>query len=195
MPERFCPWPIWKRPGLCPWTMVWDVIWTVRDCSTRLLSWVLRPPKFPVILIPFPSVYPRDLGAPVGSVLCGSRELVKKARRWRKVLGGGMRQAGILAAAGILALQNHVDRLAEDHANAQILGEGLSRIDEIEIDMAQVQTNMVFASLRTGSPDALAAYLKDAGVLIEIGNPIRLVTHMDVNTEDIHRAISLFEAY
>jgi threonine aldolase len=137
----------------------------------------------------------KGLGAPVGSVLCGSRELVKKARRWRKVLGGGMRQAGILAAAGILALQDHVDRLAEDHANAQILGEGLSRIDEIEIDMAQVQTNMVFVSMRTGSPDAMAAYLKDAGVLIETGNPIRLVTHLDVNAQDIHRVVSLLESY
>jgi len=137
----------------------------------------------------------KGLGAPVGSVLCGSRELVKKARRWRKVLGGGMRQAGILAAAGILALQDHVDRLAEDHANAQTLGEGLSRIDEIDIDMTLVQTNMVFASLRTGNPEALAAYLKDAGVLINIGNPIRLVTHMDVNTQDVHRVVSLLESY
>ena len=137
----------------------------------------------------------KGLGAPVGSLLCGSRELVKKARRWRKVLGGGMRQAGILAAAGIIALQDHVDRLAEDHANAQILGEGLSRIDEIEIDMTSVQTNMVFASLRTGSPDALAKYLKDAGVLINSGNPVRLVTHLDVSTGDIHRAISLFKSY
>jgi len=137
----------------------------------------------------------KGLGAPVGSALCGSRELVKKARRWRKVLGGGMRQAGILAAAGILALQDHVDRLAEDHANAQTLGEGLSRIDEIEVDMTLVQTNMVFVSLRSDNPEALAAYLKDAGVLINIGNPIRLVTHMDVNTEDIQRAVSLVEAY
>ncbi len=137
----------------------------------------------------------KGLGAPVGSVLCGSGELVKKARRWRKVLGGGMRQAGILAAAGILALQENVDRLSEDHTNALTLAEGLSRIDDMEIDMALVQTNMVFASLRTGSPEALAAYLKDAGVLINIGNPIRLVTHLDVNTEDIHRAVSLFESY
>ena len=137
----------------------------------------------------------KGLGAPVGSVLCGSRELVKKARRWRKVLGGGMRQAGILAAAGILALQDHVDRLAEDHANAQTLGGGLSPIDEIEIDMAQVQTNMVFISLRAGSPDAMAAHLKDAGVLIEAGNPIRLVTHLDVNAQDIHRVVSLSESY
>ena len=137
----------------------------------------------------------KGLGAPVGSVLCGSREFVKKARRWRKVLGGGMRQAGIIAAAGILALQNNIDRLSEDHANAMLLAEGLGSIDEIDIDMALVQTNMVFVSLKTGSPDALAAYLKDAGVLINTGNPIRLVTHLDIGMEDIHRAVSLFEAY
>ena len=94
----------------------------------------------------------KGLGAPVGSLLCGSRELVKKARRWRKVLGGGMRQAGILAAAGILALQENVDRLAEDHANAMHLAQGLAHIDEIDIDMTLVQTNMVFASLRAGDP-------------------------------------------
>jgi len=137
----------------------------------------------------------KGLGAPVGSVLCGSRELVKKARRWRKVLGGWHAAGRHSCSAGILALQDHVDRLAEDHANAQTLGEGLSRMDEIEVDMAQVQTNMVFASLRSDNPEALAAYLKDAGVLINIGNPIRLVTHMDVNTQDIQRAVSLVEAY
>ena len=137
----------------------------------------------------------KGLGAPVGSVLCGSAEFVKRARRWRKVLGGGMRQAGILAAAGILALQENVDRLSEDHANAMVLAEGLANIDEIHIDMTLVQTNMVFASLKNGDPDALAVYLKDAGVLIETGNPIRLVTHLDVDTEDIHRAVSLFQAY
>ncbi len=137
----------------------------------------------------------KGLGAPVGSVLCGSRELVKKARRWRKMLGGGMRQAGIIAAAGILALQDNVDRLSEDHANAMLLAEGLTHIDEVDIDMTLVQTNMVFMFLKTGSPDALAAYLKGAGVLISTGNPIRLVTHLDVSTKDIHRAVSLFEAY
>jgi len=137
----------------------------------------------------------KGLGAPVGSVLCGSGELVKKARRWRKVLGGGMRQAGILAAAGILALEDNVGRLSEDHANAMVLAEGLSRIDEVDIDMTLVQTNMVFVSLKTGRAESLAAYLKDTGVLISTGNSIRLVTHMDVNTKDIHRAVSLFASY
>jgi threonine aldolase len=137
----------------------------------------------------------KGLGAPVGSILCGSTKLVKIARRWRKVLGGGMRQAGILAAAGILALQENVDRLSKDHANAMVLAEGLANIDEIHVDMTAVQTNMVFASVKTGDPGSLADYLKDAGVLINVGNPVRLVTHLDVGTADIQRAVSLFKAY
>ena len=137
----------------------------------------------------------KGLGAPVGSVLCGARKLVKKARRWRKVLGGGMRQAGIIAAAGILALQDNIDRLSEDHANAMLLAEGLGSNDEIKIDMALVQTNMIFVSLKSESPEKLAVYLKDAGVLIDTGNPIRLVTHLDVSTKDIHRAVSLFKSF
>jgi threonine aldolase len=137
----------------------------------------------------------KGLGAPVGSVLCGSRDLVHKARRWRKVLGGGMRQAGILAAAGIIALTEHVDRLSEDHANARILADGLSRIDDIVIDPDLVQTNMVFVPMKTDRADDLAAYLREAGVLITAEDPIRLVTHLDVGADDIHQVVSLFEAY
>jgi threonine aldolase len=137
----------------------------------------------------------KGLGAPVGSVLCGPQELIKKARRWRKVLGGGMRQAGILAAAGIVALTDHVDRLAEDHENAAILAEGLLDLDEIHIDREQVQTNMVFASLRKGKVQELAAFLKTEGVLINNRTPIRLVTHLDVAADDIHKAISCFKKY
>lgn len=137
----------------------------------------------------------KGLGAPVGSVLCGPQDLIKKARRWRKVLGGGMRQAGILAAAGIVALTDHVDRLAEDHENATILAEGLLDLDEIHIDREQVQTNMVFASLRKGNVQELAAFLETQGVLINIRTPIRLVTHLDVTTDDIYKAISCFKKY
>jgi threonine aldolase len=126
----------------------------------------------------------KGLGAPVGSVLCGPKELIKKARRWRKVVGGGMRQAGIIAAAGIIALSRHVERLAEDHANAQLLAEGLSQIEEITFDPTLVQTNMVFISLTKGSTEELAEYLKDRGMLIWPRTPIRLVTHLDVTAED-----------
>jgi threonine aldolase len=137
----------------------------------------------------------KGLGAPVGSLLCGTAELVKKARRWRKVLGGGMRQAGILAAAGIVALNDHIQRLVEDHDNAAILAEGLSCIEEIAIDKATVQTNMVFVSLRHGDCEALKTFLAEKGVLISSGNPIRLVTHLDVTTDDVHAAVEAFKKY
>ncbi|MEN8246411.1 MAG: low-specificity L-threonine aldolase [Thermodesulfobacteriota bacterium] len=137
----------------------------------------------------------KGLGAPVGSVLCGSKELIKNARRWRKMLGGGMRQAGILAAAGIIALEDHVDRLQEDHANASFLAEKLAGIDELKIDRTLVQTNMVFAGLRQGDPTALKAYLYEKGVLINSGDPIRMVTHMDVGQEDIEAAVEKIKDY
>ncbi len=127
----------------------------------------------------------KGLGAPVGSVLCGSGEFIKKARRWRKVLGGGMRQAGIMAAAGIVALEQHIDRLAEDHANARLLAEGLAKLGEVQVDPAMVQTNMVFITLRRGRPVALVDYLKRHGILIDGADRLRLVTHLDVTTEDI----------
>ena len=127
----------------------------------------------------------KGLGAPVGSVLCGPRDFIQKARRWRKVVGGGMRQAGILAAAGLIALTRHIDRLAEDHANAQLLAQGLAQIEEIAFDPAFVQTNMLFISLCKGSTEKLASYLKHRGILISPRHPIRLVTHLDVAAEDI----------
>jgi threonine aldolase len=137
----------------------------------------------------------KGLGAPVGSLLCGTADLVKKARRWRKVLGGGMRQAGILAAAGIVALNDNIERLAEDHANAAILAEGLATVEEIAIDKTKVQTNMVFVSLKKGNGEALKSFLAGKGVLISRGNPVRLVTHLDVSTEDIRAAVTAFKDY
>jgi len=131
----------------------------------------------------------KGLGAPVGSLLCGSRELIKKSRRWRKMLGGGMRQAGILAAAGIMALEDNVERLQEDHENASFLAEKLSDVDELKVDQTLVQTNMVFVGLRQGEPAALQAYLSEKGVLINTGDPIRMVTHLDVGRQDIEEAV------
>jgi threonine aldolase len=131
----------------------------------------------------------KGLGAPVGSVLCGSREHIAKSRRWRKVLGGGMRQAGVLAAAGIYALQNNVARLAEDHANARALAEGLAQVPGLQIDRAAVQTNMVFITVPSASADPLRAALKQRGILIGGGATIRLVTHLDVTAEDIRTLV------
>lgn len=137
----------------------------------------------------------KGLGAPVGSMLCGPRELIAKARRWRKVVGGGMRQAGILAAAGIHALTEHVERLADDHANAQLLAQGLAEIEEISFDSAIVQTNMLFASVNKGSSEELAAALKQQGILILPRNPIRLVTHLDITADDIQTFVAAVKAF
>ena len=137
----------------------------------------------------------KGLGAPVGSLLCGSRELIKKSRRWRKMLGGGMRQAGILAAAGIMALEDHVERLQEDHENASFLAEKLSDVDELKVDQTLVQTNMVFVGLGQGEPTALQAYLREKGVLINTGDPIRMVTHLDVGRQDIEEAVEKIKGY
>jgi len=132
----------------------------------------------------------KGLGAPVGSLLCTTQEIADKARRWRKVLGGGMRQAGIIAAAGIYALEENVARLADDHANAARLAEGLGEIEEILVDHAAVQTNMVFASMSGDVVDSLVEFLAGRDIKIlggkMLGGPtIRIVTHLDVADEDI----------
>jgi len=137
----------------------------------------------------------KGLGAPVGSVLCGPRELIDKARRWRKVLGGGMRQAGILAAAGIHALNHHVERLAQDHENAGTLAEGLAQIEELHLDPSKVQTNMVFFALEPARFKSLQASLKQRGILIGGRDKVRLVTHLDVTPEDIGVVIGAFKSY
>jgi len=137
----------------------------------------------------------KGLGAPVGSVLCGSADLIKKARRWRKVVGGGMRQAGILAAAGIYALDNNIDRLAEDHANAQRLAQGLAQIPALDFDPASVQTNMLFLPLSKDRAQALAAFLKLRGILITANNPIRLVTHLDIDEQGIDTVLENIRAF
>lgn len=136
----------------------------------------------------------KGLGAPVGSVLCGSREMVTRARRWRKILGGGMRQAGILAAAGIYALTRHVDRLADDHENAARLADGLSTIDEIAIDPARVQTNIMFGSAKSGF-ESLVPYLKERGIIFPGSNPFRLVTHLNITGKDVETVIETVKAF
>jgi threonine aldolase len=137
----------------------------------------------------------KGLGAPVGSVLCGRRDLILRARRWRKVVGGGMRQAGVLAAAGIIALQQHVERLAEDHENARRLAEGLAGIPALGVDPSSVQTNMVFCTIVGTDMDALRSHLRANGVVIGTGNPLRLVTHLDVSASDIDKVVAAFGMY
>jgi threonine aldolase len=131
----------------------------------------------------------KGLGAPVGSVLCASRELIARARRWRKVLGGGMRQAGVLAAAGIHALDHNVERLREDHENARVLAEGLAAIDGIEVAPGGAQTNMVHATVAPERSAPLREFLKERGMLVRGERTIRLVTHLDVDRDDVERFV------
>src|SRR5579863_4586594 len=136
----------------------------------------------------------KGLGCPVGSLLCGSREFIVRAHRTRKLLGGGMRQAGIIAAAGIVALTTMVDRLAEDHENARILAEGLANVTDLRVHPARRRTNMVFFEVAGGAERAarFAAALKERGVLVGPRSPVefRAVTHYGVTGADIRRALA-----
>ena len=142
----------------------------------------------------------KGLSAPVGSMLCGSRTFVAQARRMRKLLGGGMRQAGILAAAGIVALNEMVDRLAEDHANARRLAEGLARVPGLDLRPEEVDTNFVFFGVLDGNgrrtdPTRFIEAAGEAGVLLSTGDDgrVRAATHYGVAAEDIERAITALE--
>ncbi|TKB48763.1 low-specificity L-threonine aldolase [Ferrimonas sediminicola] len=137
----------------------------------------------------------KGLGAPVGSLLVGDEALITKARRWRKMLGGGLRQAGILAAAGQYALENNVNRLAEDHDNAGYLASELAQLDELEVALEQVQTNMVFARLSSGDSRALQHHLAQRGILISAANTLRLVTHLDVDRTGVDKLITETKAF
>lgn len=147
----------------------------------------------------------KGLGAPAGSVLSGPRALIDEARKWRKMLGGGLRQAGVLAAAGIHALTHHVERLLDDHVRATRLGETLSEIDRIEV--TALNTNMIFISIDAPASD-LSERLRERGVLCNVPRTrglkepspysqlsgARLVTHLDISDDDISRAVDAFAA-
>ena len=139
----------------------------------------------------------KGLGAPVGSMLLGTRAFIDEARVIRKMLGGGMRQAGVLAAAGLIALEESPKRLDEDHANAKLLAEGLAALPGVKIDPEKVVTNIViFDVAGTGmSADAICAHLKELGVLASgFGSSIRMVTHYDVSRSDIEKALQELRA-
>ena len=146
---------------------------------------------------PFDSVsvcLSKGLGTPMGSLLAGPVDLIHEAHKWRKMLGGGLRQAGIVAAAGLYALEHHLDRLADDHANAARLADGLAAIDGVKIDSCA--TNMVFIRIDTDRLDGAANprdALADRGVLTRwSGSQSRLVTHLDVTADDIETSIDAF---
>lgn len=137
--------------------------------------------------------FSKGLGAPVGSALVGPRALIERARRWRKMLGGGLRQAGVLAAAALHALDHHVERLAEDHAHARRLAEGLQGLPGVTV--ALPQTNIVFVQLAPEKAAGAVDRLADAGVLCTGLYQLRLVTHLDVSSSDIDHAIALLREH
>lgn len=132
--------------------------------------------------------FSKGLGAPVGSALCGPKPLIERARRLRKMLGGGMRQVGLLAAGALHALDHHVERLAVDHANAKRLADGLARIPGLTV--IAPDTNIVFANVAGGRTAALLGHLKSRGVLATGLIGLRFVTHLDVDADGIDRAIA-----
>lgn len=140
--------------------------------------------------------FSKGLGAPVGSALAGSREFIERAHRFRKQFGGGMRQSGIIAAGALYALEHHRARLAEDHANAQMLAKALARMPGVELDLADVQTNIILFRVTTVPAAALVRALKEAGLLVLATGPdtIRAVLHLNVSSADTHRAIEIFQA-
>ncbi len=148
---------------------------------------------------PFDTVsacFSKGLGAPIGSTLAGSTEAIEAARRFRKMLGGGMRQAGILAAGALHALDHHRARLADDHANARRLADGLAATDGIDVDPARVETNIVIFGVRGLDAPTLAARAATAGVRIApiSATRLRAVTHLDVDAAGIDRAIAAIRA-
>ncbi len=140
----------------------------------------------------------KGLGAPVGSVIAGTREFVEEARHYRKIFGGGMRQAGIIAAAGLYALENNIDRLPEDHEKAALFARELGEIPGIDIDPLTVQTNIIIMSVaRSGrKPEEILAALKARGVLLSAGNylGLRAVTHLDVSMDDVRHAAGVLRS-
>ena len=137
----------------------------------------------------------KGLGAPIGSVLCGNTEFITKARRWRKVTGGGMRQVGMLAAAGIHALENNINRLAVDHTNAEKLAIGLSTLTPHCQVLEDPQTNMVFVSFNKDTAQPLTDFLKSKNILISAGHVVRLVTHLDITEKDIDYILKQIAAF
>jgi len=138
----------------------------------------------------------KGLGAPVGSLVVGSEEFIREARRVRKLFGGGMRQAGILAAAGLYALENNVDRLTVDHENARFLAGGLAGLPGLELDLEAVESNIIIFRVGAPAPDAeeISRRLKNRSVIVDPMGPsmMRVVTHLDVSREQLKTALEAF---
>jgi threonine aldolase len=135
----------------------------------------------------------KGLGAPVGSVLLGPKAFIEQGRRWRKMLGGGMRQAGVIAAAGHYALEHNVERLADDHRNAADLSAGLAQIEQLRVTTPQ--TNIFYVEIPDAACAPLRAHLAKAGIRASIGPHTRLVTHLDVSRDDVSTTIAVFKDF
>ncbi|CAI0763014.1 low-specificity L-threonine aldolase [Serratia fonticola] len=136
----------------------------------------------------------KGLGAPVGSLLCGSEEFIQRANRWRKMTGGGMRQAGILAAAGLYALEHNVERLKEDHDNAKWLEQQLR---DIGVDIAEpgAQTNVLYLRQSPELAAKLGPWMRERGVLISAGPLTRILTHLNVSRQDLQKVVDLWQEF
>ncbi len=137
----------------------------------------------------------KGLGAPVGSVLLGDSRFIEQGRRWRKMLGGGMRQAGILAAACLYALDNNIQQLSVDHDNAQLLAQSLQAFEQIDVVGNAARTNMVFASVNPEVQQKLIPFMQDNNVCMSPGPQIRLVLHRNISREDVQTVVGLFEQF
>jgi threonine aldolase len=139
--------------------------------------------------------FSKGLGAPIGSVLAGSEALIRKAHRYRKMLGSGMRQVGVLCAAALYALDHHFERLADDHANALRLAQGIAQLPNVTIDLSSVQTNLVIFDVADGTAAEFVRRAAEHGVRVNAIAPSRLraVTHLDVTTQDMETALTAFE--
>lgn len=140
--------------------------------------------------------FSKGLGAPVGSILCGNADFIARAHKWRKILGGGMRQAGILAAAALYALEHNVERLKEDHIKAKSFAEKIAAIPAVEINLENVHTNIVIFRQNKFPKSQFISLLKEKGVLVSSGSFdfIRAVFHLDVSFEEVEKSIELFQS-
>ncbi|MFW5385899.1 low-specificity L-threonine aldolase [Yersinia sp. 2542 StPb PI] len=136
----------------------------------------------------------KGLGTPVGSLLCGSAEYIQRARRWRKMTGGGMRQAGILAAAGLYALEHNVSRLKDDHDNAIWLEQQLRALD-IEIAAPGAQTNVLYIKQSAEAAAKLGPWMRERGVLISAGPVTRMITHLNISRHDLEKVVALWREF
>jgi len=164
-------------------------LWNVAAATRRPLAELAKP--FDLVSV----ALSKGLGAPGGSLLAGSRALIERSVRYRRMSGGAMRQVGIFAAAGLYALEHHMQRLADDHANARLIAERLAASKRVDIDLAAAQTNILVFALTSDAPDAptVVARAKEKGVLIFAFGPrtVRAVTHLDVTREQCARAAEI----